>query len=262
MSYRIFLCLFVSLYLGANYVSPARAGEMFSTETTQSEDAVFAFFRVANVPPDYDEWIKGSHTYMSLPLSEQNNYLLQETLRLGHGYAEYNPERDLLKVDVPVVAKLIPPKDNKKARFIFEFIHNDNKSFTPTFAYPYGPHTINMVINKLALFSNFSLTEKQYLSIKERLSRYEEGEEMDVLLKLRIKIVQADYNSPISMGDSGLMWLMVGEIGYLSCVQDSFFGTDKIQLWDYLAPWYEEQYNEENRSEEEKYPHPYDLYKD
>ena len=54
---------------------------------------------------------------------------------------------------------------------------------------------------------------------------------------------------------------MVSEIAYVRCEVLNDWSQSYKKIWEYIAPWYEETYKNDNMSEEEKYPHPYDLFK-
>lgn len=247
---------FCTLCLSASFAQ----NNIFSTEITQREKAIFAFFRAGNTSPDFEKWITESSLYKTAPENKKQDILIQEQLRLGRGFSYFSIEKDLLEIEIPVTAKYIPPEDDKQARFYFTFPDQYEENYVPVFSYPYGQDTVSMIINRLAAFSNFPLTQKQFEIISERMTR--QSEDFDAILVAHVKISSADHKKPYPKRGGGNQWVMVGELGYLSCEINNFFGSKRNQLWDYLAPWYEEAFKIKNMPDEEKYPHPYDLFKD
>ncbi len=239
-------------------VIPADASNSFTTRVTSKEKAVFAFFRALGTSPDYEYWISSKHTYNTLSPREQENYLLQETMRLGGGYGLYDQDIDLLELKINVLAKYIPSVDGKKPRILFNFF-DTSKEYTPTFNYPYGKDTLSLVINRLAMFSNMSLNETQNAAILSKIPY--ENEDFEATLVVHVRISKVNYKHPVTTSPNN-HWLMVGEVAYLKCNVRSYEGNEEHMLWDYVAPWHEEIFRIKNTPEEEKYPHPFDLYKD
>ncbi len=227
-------------------------------KVTSKEKAVFAFFRALNIAPDYDSWIKSNPAYKSLPLKSQENYLLSETLRLGGGYGAFDEDIDLLELKINVYARYIPARDGNPPRILFSFF-DTSEGYTPTFIYPYGDELLSLIINRLAIFSDMPLNESQNAVVLKKIPY--ENENFDATLIVHVRVAKANYKNPISR-DPKIQWLMVGEIGYLKCDVRSYETGDEYMLWDYVAPWYEEAFRAKNMTEEEKYPHPFDLFKD
>lgn len=260
-AFNLFLVTFCTLlFIALPLQNVLAQNKVFSTEITQKEKAVFAFFKAGNASPDFEKWVMESSLYKSALESDKQEILIQEQLRLGRGYSYYSLDKDLLEIEIPVTAKYIPPEGGKQARFYFIFPDQYEENYVPVFSYSYGQDTVSMIINRLAAFGNFPLTQRQFEIISERMTR--QSEDFDAILIAHVKISSADHTKPYPKPNGGKQWIMVGELGYLSCEINSFFGNKRNQLWDYLAPWYEEDFKLKNMSEEEKYPHPYDLFKE
>ncbi len=225
---------------------------------TQKEKAVFAFFRALGAAPDYEYWITSGSRYKSLPENKKESYLLNETLRLGRGFSSFNADKDLLELKIDVYAKYVSPKNGDEPRILFDFLDRSD-SYTPTFNYPYGDEILSLIINRLAIFSNMKLNDKQNRAILKKIPY--KDEEFDAKLTIRTRVHKANYKTPISK-DPVVQWMMVGEVGYIKCETISYNMGEKQLLWDYVAPWYEEIFRLQNMKEEEKYPHPFDLFKD
>jgi len=242
-------------------LSPAEAqsNEYFSTKISTEEQAIFAFFRAANVPPEYEYWISSSPEYKALDDSHKQDFLIKEMLRLGRGYGLYDVKTDVLELKTPVVAKYHPAeKDGEKAHMSFRFF-NLGQTNVPTFDFPFGPNTVSLIVNNLNAFSKLALSPEQDQAVRSKVP-YEE-DEFDANLVIHTQVYKADYDRPVEQNKKWKRWLMTGKIAYVKCEIDSFYTQKKSTLWDFVSPWYEEQFRIKNMPEEEKYPHPFDLHR-
>ncbi len=230
----------------------------YSTKVTPKEQAIFAFFRASGDPPDYDAWIKSKSTYKDLPESKKEVYMIKEIMRLGQGYGVFDVDTDLIEIKVNTLSKYVPEKDGEPAHITFRFL-NLAGTETPTFNYKFGDGYISMIINKLDFFANLKLSPEKDKALRDKIPY--ENDEFDTELEIHLKISSADYKD-FKMVKNKKQWLMAGEIAYIKCNVDSYYNQQNYILWDYVAPWYEQAFRIKNMPEEEKYPHPYDLFKD
>ena len=247
----IFLTIFV-------IAGPAYSDEYFSTKITPEEQAVFAFFRASGEAPDYEFWIKSKNEYQTLPEKKKEDYLVKEIMRLGHGYGMYDLDTDLIEIKVNTLSKYHKAEDGKDAYITYRFL-NIAEGITPTFNYKLGTGYISMIIDRLDFFSNVELTPEKDEVIRGKIPY--EDDEFDTVLEIHVRISNADYSNVIEE-DGIKQWIMMGEIAYIKCEVDSYYTQQTYILWDYVAPWHEEPFRIKNMPEEQKYPHPYDLFKD
>lgn len=231
-------------------------------EITPEERAVFAFFRAADEAPDFDAWIKSKPEYKALPKNRKHDYFVNEMMRLGGGYGDFDAEKDVLKLHLNIVSRYMPEKEKEdgeteKPKIGFRIL-NSTESYTPTFDFPFREDKISMIINNFATFSMLSLDEKQSTALKEKIPY--EKDEFDSDLEIWVRVTRAEFKNPIKHKDHK-QWIMVGEIAQIKNIYNSSYGAEPILLWDYVAPWYEETLRIQNMPEEEKYPHPFDLFK-
>ncbi len=260
MNYKKYLKLFnlVILLLFIQSNSVIAQNGYYETTVTPEEQAIFAFFRAAEEAPDYDLWIKSKSKYKNLPESKKEGFLIKEIMRLGQGYGAFDIDTDLIEIKINTVSKYIPAKDGKPARITFRFLNLGNNEI-PTFNYKFGDGYISMIINKFAFFSNLKLSPEKDKVIRDKIPY--EDDEFDTELEVHLKISSADYKNFKIVRDKR-QWFMIGEIAYIKCSVDSYYTQQNYILWDYVAPWYEQAFRIKNMPEEEKYPHPYDLFKD
>ena len=229
----------------------------YEKRTTPRERAVFAFFRNVGISPDYDFWIRTSDHFKSVGESRINSYVLNESLRLGRGYSAYDEEQDLLELSIKVLVKYMPETETEKPRITFAFFDAD-EAYVPTFSYAYGEDVISLIIDRLAAFANVTLGESQNEKVLNKIPY--EDEHFEAKLTVHVRVRGADNEKPIVV-DKVKQWIMVGDIAYLKCEVLGHMGHEKM-LWDYVAPWHEKLFEMKKISDELKYPHPYDLFKD
>ncbi len=258
----LYICITLLLY-NIFAISQSKADEYFSTIIYPEDKAVFAFFRAAKDAPDFDTWIKNGERYKSSPKENRRIFLIKEKLRLGYGFGRYDNDKNLLELSINILAKYIPKTEGEEEggaqpRIIFS-IPSLNSNQTPTFNYPYGNDFISLIIKKLQLFSDLQLNEIQNNAIIKKVPY--EDDVFDATLKISVRIDKADTDKPIEIGRIN-QWIMMGKIAYLKCEIDQHYNGTEYTLWDYIAPWYEEEFRIKNIPERLKYPHPYDLFKD
>ncbi len=258
MKYFLHILYVVSLLFFS--ACPSFAGSSFDTTITPQEKAVFAFFRAVGVPPDYDFWLKSTRFYESLPSDrKREDFVIREIIRLGRGYGEFEVDRDLLEIKTNIVARYREAEsEGEKPSIEFRFFGLGAEK-TPSFNFPFGKGLFSLVLNRLDGFSDLKLSEEEAAVVSTKVPYF--GDDFDATLYIHTKVVQANYDHQIPTKNL-YVWPMLGEIGYIKCVYQSVYSQQEVVLWEYLAPWYKEQYTLKNTPEEEKYPHPYDLFKD
>ncbi|MGN7437259.1 MAG: hypothetical protein ACTHOO_01350 [Alcanivorax sp.] len=250
--------IIVWLFVLFAFAPNANANSYFSTRITPEEQAVFAFFRAAGDAPDYEYWIQNKYEYQSLPESKKEDFLVKEMMRLGHGYGMYDLNTDLLEIKLNILSKYIPKTEDEPAKIIFRILNLDENT-TPTFNYRFGDGYISMVIERLDFFKVIELTEEKDKVIRDKIPY--EGDEFDATLEIHVRAKTADYDAMI-VKDDIKQWIMLSEIAYIKCEVDSRYTQQTYILWDYVSDWHSEVFRIQNMPEEEKYPHPYDLFKD
>ena len=150
----VHLCALV-IIASYSFCSFAFAAEQVDEEKpTVFELAVFGFFRAADKAPDYERWIKSYSNYQTLDEFQQKKYLLNETLRLGRLFSNYNQEEDLLEINTDVMALLKPPEGEENPSFSFRFPEDTKEMpFNPVFAFSYSDDIIALRVKELSFFS-------------------------------------------------------------------------------------------------------------
>lgn len=253
-----FVVFFVSCFLSIFFSGRALSDSMENAPSTQLERGVFAFFHLGQKSPDFDFWVRSTKRFSELSEKDQEDYLISESIRLGTGYGQFDPKTDVLHIQAVVLVHYIPPAGDEPARIFFLFPDQDDE-YIPTFSYPYGKNEwVSLIVNRLAFFADIALKPEHYEIIKQKISQ--PNTNYEALLTMDIRPTNADHTAPIKIGTMS-QWIMIGEIAYMKCeVENEKTGT-MIQIWDFVAPWYAEEYKQKNLPEDMKYPHPFDLKK-
>ncbi len=254
-NFFLFVCGVVVLTVCFSNV--AMSATEYNEKTNPRERAVFAFFRNVGMSPDYDFWIRTGDNFQLINESRQNSYVLNEILRLGRGYSAFDEELDLLELSINVLVKYIPETETDQPRITFAFFDAD-EAYVPTFSYAYGEDVISLIIDKLARFSDVKLGDQQNRKVLNKIPF--EDDFFNAKLTVSVRVKSANYKKPVIV-DKIKQWIMVGDIAYLKCEVEGRMGY-KQMLWDYVAPWHEDLFEKQKQSDELKYPHPYDLFKD
>ncbi len=249
---------FVFCCISTFFTGYAFSSDVQSPLSSQLENGVFAFFHLGQKSPDFDFWVKSTKHYEELSEKDQEDFLINESIRLGTGYGQFDPKKDVLHIETIVLVHYTPPVDDQPARIFFQFPDQDDE-YIPTFSYPYGKNEwVSLIVNRLAYFANIALGPEHYEVIKEKVPQ--PNTNYEALLTVDVRPTNADHSAPIKIGTMS-QWIMIGEIAYMKCEIENKNVGNMIQLWDFVAPWYAEEYRLKTLPEDLKYPHPFDLKK-
>lgn len=260
-----FVLILALAFLVSPYTTSCAQTEEEIASVTGEEKAVFAYFKLGKKAPDYEKWIKTLPSYMGAPESKKIQALIKESLRLDAGFANYSLDNDPLVITLDIRAKITSPDENGKSFFISEF-SNEFSSIDlengqiPSFNFPYAEEKVVLVIFELTKLGTMPLTEKQLKSIMDKTDEVDSF--FPARLTLHIRPSEADHENAVISDEGVPLWLMSGNIAYMRCSFDDLrTGQDDKHLWDYVAPWYKEIYDEKHAVKIEEYPHPYDALK-
>lgn len=221
------LCVCFALFKGEALAE----GEFF-----EHEKAVFAFHALSNSEPNFTEWIEESAPYKTAPPEYKDEVFEKEALRLKWGMATYDVS-SYIKMDFEVITIVEPAGKNKPAVLKLYFL-DEKEDYIPYFPFPFGDQWIALLVQGLEIFSRIPLHEKELAHIKTFMPQ--NNTPYPAMLHMEIKPISADGEKPFQL-DGVDQWLMMGDIASLRFdMKDEATKTDKT-LWEYYAPWYEEQ---------------------
>lgn len=230
-------------------------------KVTGEEKAVFAYFKLGKKSPDYEKWIQSSSGYKNTSEGKKIQYLLQESLRLDAGFGNYNLSEDPLIISLDVMVKITSPDKDNKSFLYTEFSGIDmSNDQIPSFNFPYADESVVLVVFEITRLGEMPLTPKQV----ENMTKQTDEKDSYFPAKLDLHIIpsEADHQTPVISDTGKIMWLMSGKIAYMRCsFDDMLHNVLDRQLWDYVAPWYKEIYDEKNKPKEIQYPDPFENLK-
>lgn len=199
---------------------------------SETEKAVFSFFKISRHDPNYETWINATPPVSGItdPRIRADMYE-QESLRLKWGFGTFNVDRDFLKINTNVLLFFMRGKNSMTLNFMFP---NSKPGEVPYFPYAYGNDWIALLIEDLANFTQIPLTTDEAVKISQYLK---EGQVYAITLAVRARVKKADSAEPLML-DGVNQWIMSGEVGNIDFLyKDPATGKD-ISLWKFTAPWY------------------------
>jgi len=201
-------------------------------EVTEEERAVFAYFKLTDQKPDYEQWIKNSTKYQEARGVLQDDILSTETERLSWGFETFDLAKGFITITRPIRLTTVVNEDGKRVvntRFVDER-HNE----TPYFPISYGNESIAFIIEGLEQYRTITLKPEEVAKIKEY---FFDASPYEAVMELRIRPLSADAQEKLFV-DYKDQWLMLGDIAYLQIKFYDEYKLENITVWDYNAPWY------------------------
>jgi hypothetical protein len=231
---RRLLFVFALLCIAFAGAGPAYAEK---TEYTESEKVGFAFYKLANRNPPFEEWLKGTDEFKLLKTSRKTEYLRQQTARLSKAFAEYMPDEDLIYVRTAVRIKVPTVREteaymrmgvNRPVQILL------NELTGNYFPIQVGEMWIAVVPNDLDNYLFLSLNDQEYDALARRMALEPNGSSRYALLELRLRPVSVDIKAPMKL-DGIDAWLMMAEIASISLWNNE---NRDVLLWEHSADWY------------------------
>src|SRR5262245_34468946 len=89
-------------------------------EISESEKAVFAFFKLAKTEPDFEHWVKSSEKFRQAADTYQQQQILRvEMLRLQYGFGTYDVAKNSIRLRTSAKFLLQGPAENATLLFAF-----------------------------------------------------------------------------------------------------------------------------------------------
>ncbi len=80
---------------------------------TETEKVGFAFYHLLNKDPPFQDWIIARDSYAKSTPRERMDMMSHDKTRLNDGFANYQMDRDLILVDVPLLYTIMENPDHK-----------------------------------------------------------------------------------------------------------------------------------------------------
>lgn len=156
------ICVFLFLFL-ISPVSHAQDG----SDYTNVERVGFAFYKLGNVEPDFDSWVKAMPEYKQIVRPrERAEFLSKMKFRLEQGLNTYVPEFDMITITTPVILQGMTIEEINKTRNFYIKVFPDTKSNTRDFYFPVpvGKEWVALIPREIEKYQNVKVSEKKYKS--------------------------------------------------------------------------------------------------
>jgi hypothetical protein len=239
--FRRFLLLAAMLGLVFTSVLPAASAQDRKRERTsysEAEKIGFAFYRLADKSPPFNNWIMSRDEYLLAKPSAKREYLRRETERLSKAYNEYMVDDDMIYLRTEVTIK-VPNATERQSyesmglRKPVQIMLNEVKE--NYFPVQIGEMWIAVVPNELDKYLFLSLEEEEYNKMMRELTLdTSRGAARNALLEIRLRPVSIDTKNPMHL-DGIDAWLMLGEIASISLWRNK--NRDAL-VWEQNMDWY------------------------
>ena len=207
------------------------------TTFSETEKIGFAFYRLADRTPPFDNWIAQKDEYLLAKPSAKREYLRRETERLTRAYDEYTMDEDLIflrtevRVKVPNKTELASYDQMGLRKPIQIELTEIKENYFPV---QIGEMWVAVVANKLEDYLFLSLDDAEYDRIAHELSLDSKGASRPALLEIRLHPTKIDMSQPMPL-DGIEAWLMLGEIASISLWKNK--DRDNL-VWEQNMDWY------------------------
>ena len=224
-------CLaYLTLIIGIfSVVHSATAEDMVISE---EEKAVFAYLKLTEQEPDFENWIKNTQRYQEARKAEKDKLFESEKKRLDWGFATHDPKKDLVTFRSPI--RLTTYTDENGKRVVNTRFVNNTQNEESYFPIQYGPEPIAFIIQDLEKYRNITLQPEEIKKIKEY---FYDSAPYEAIMEIRVRPLSADNKDKLFV-DYKEQWLMLGDIAYIKIDYYDEFKLQHINVWDSNAPWY------------------------
>lgn len=192
-----------------------------------AEDVAIAFYKTANIVPDFKDWIKKQQPYSTTALARRPKIMEQELIRLKGLYSQYDPLTDILRIKTSSL--ILPFKTNNDSGqevYGVSVILDPDKAIE-YFPYEYLDRNIMLVPNKFKSMKAHSISKFEYERIKKMVKP-----KMRYPLMLNFLAKKADIDFPYEV-DGIAQWAFSVDIASI----ESWTNEGRL-IWEYSAPWY------------------------
>lgn len=234
------ILLFLVLVTLAPFAVAQSGGGERRVGYSETEKTGFAFYRLADKPPPFEQWVRASDNYMFAKPSAKREILRSETERLTRAYASYMPDDDLLVLRTTVRVRV--PNAHERASYEKMGVRKPVQIVTEEIRENYFPVQVGgmwiaLVANGLEDYLFMSMDDDAYKRLVERLGIESVGSQRQAVLELRLRPRAVDLTRPLSL-DGIDAWLMLGDIATISLWRKQGDGSAREMVWEQTQPWY------------------------
>lgn len=199
---------------------------------TPTEEVGFAFYKLGNIRPRFDSWIKQKEKYAELKPRLQYRFLKQEKRRLQFGYYNFSPKKNVITFETQVVIQSMDKSELKRTneRYLMAYFKGDKEMFH--FPFLVGEDWVAIVPENMESSIKIDMSKKRYNELRKFLFS-SNTQHLNGVLDVVVLPTHVDTRSPF-MIEGVDMWLMSARLISL-VVWDRKKTT---VLWEYTAEGY------------------------
>lgn len=233
-----FFCLLLSAALLLCHAVPAGAQNAIMAGYTETEKVGFAFYRMINRDPPFEDWIVNRPDYQAAMPQIRMDIMDQQRDRLRQGYANFFPERDMIAIEVPLIysASKNPDYDKDPAAEAKGLVQRVQIRFPEVKGQPYFPFQIGklwvgLIPQDIESIFRQDMTAAEFKHFCGAISDCTNFQNRKIPTMIVMRPVKADAKTPMMDGDLPI-WLMLSDVGSI------YINDNKTTAWSYTAPWY------------------------
>lgn len=225
---RIWAILFLSCAVLLSHSNQAFAQKK---TITWNEQGVLAYYKITGRKNDFEKKIRNSKGYDDMPKDAAEQYLQEELLRLQWGLGTFDPDKDFLTLKTSVQTSII---ENEGKYYLASNFEGRSAMDPPYFPYNMFDMWVALMLRDIDKFMLLEITEEQ----KNRIEGYlpKDQEKHEVALEIVYRVSSGDPE-PIML-DGVEQHMMLGDIAKFAMVLPVFHQSQDLTLWEYIAPWY------------------------
>lgn len=224
ISRNLFACLLCLLLC-----VPADADAQMKVKPSSEEEVAIAFFKTADVNPDFEKWARGSREFKSIASARVPEFLYDEKQRLMREWQKYDSQDPIIDVKANVHLEIKNVQDQEGEDFYWMYI-SFGREDAVYFPYEYQDYKIAVIPQMIETLMIQPLQKEQYLMMMQEMENKRTG---DASIYLQLKPVKAYIHQPYKI-DNRDQWALLCDIATMS-IKSWKTGAP---MWNYSAEWY------------------------
>lgn len=237
---RFFVLIFTALTL-MMFAAPSFAEDMPQESLigfSETEKVGFAFYHLINKTPPYMDWIAARTDYIKSTPGERMRIMDYERPRLRDGFANYQVDREMILVKLPLLYTLTDnpdyhtDPDAQSKGLTKRLLISLPDSQTPYFPFQVGKFWVGVIPQGLEKSMPVDLTEEEYDKLAHGIVEKTKFKNKSIITTVLLKPIVADDKKPM-VENNMPVFLLMSDIATLS-----IRNVGETLLWGYTAPWY------------------------
>lgn len=205
-----------------------RGASALETSTT-GEDVAIAYFKTANIKPDFDKWARGSEAFKSIAPARVPEFVEKEKQRLLKKWNERGADGFIFEINAPVSIELKTVTDEKgQEKYLMEIAFEEGK--VDYFPYAFQDYNFAVIPHGMETMLVQELPKSQFDLLFQEFVETAAG---PAILRIQLKPSKSYTGQPYEM-DGVEQWILLTDIATMALASVK----NEAQLWNYGAGWY------------------------